>query len=411
MRERTERHPPRAGDGLLFVVVAALLVAPALFAMALFTLAGPATRAALAGDDPSELDLPAESTLAPAARERSGDEAHGGPGNVESGSTLEPEGPAPIFEPRVSRFRLSDTDPSEADPGAGGHDHDAHDHDPVDDVQTAEWRPLAVRAPGADSHARGTHRSSTVSTPAPTAWPAGPARASADLPILMYHYTGPLPPNPDVFRRDLTVSPALFEGQLTSLADSGIETVTLDRLFDHLEGRRPLPPRAVALTFDDGYVDNYEVAFPLLKRYGMVGTFFVTTGFVGRPGYMTWEQLEEMASAGMAIEAHSVTHADLTKIAPAQLSRELGVPKQQLEERLGRPCRFLAYPGGRFDPAVIRATKAAGYTAAVTTQHGLRHTGAGPFELTRVRVRGTETVQQLVAKLTPPTWRTLARQP
>ncbi len=227
----------------------------------------------------------------------------------------------------------------------------------------------------------------------------------------MYHHVGDLPPNPDGIRRDLTVSPDNFERQLVYFAETRARTVHLDHLMDHLAGRSELPPRAIVLTFDDGYDDNYLHAFPLLKQYGMVGTFFIPTGLVGRPGYMTWEQLEEMAAAGMAIEAHSISHADLTKIAPAQLARELAVPKQELEDHLGRPCRFLAYPGGRFDPAVIRATKAAGYTAAVTTQHGLRHTGAGPFELTRVRVRGTETVEQLVAKLTPPSWRTLARQP
>ena len=283
-------------------------------------------------------------------------------------------------------------------------EHAGHAPDAVDAEHAAEWRQLAVRGETSESA-----RSAPV--PAPTPWPAGPSRVSADLPILMFHYTGPLPSDADVFRRDLTVSRALFEEQLASLADGDVETVTLDGLFEHLEGREPLPTRAVALTFDDGYADNYEVAFPLLQRYGTVGTFFVATGLIGQPGYMTWDQLAEMGAAGMAIEAHSISHADLTKIAPDQLVRELAAPKQELEARLGRPCRFLAYPAGRFDSAVIRATKAAGYTAAVTTQHGLPHTAAGPFELSRVRVRGTESVEQLVAKLTPPSWRTLARQP
>ncbi len=225
----------------------------------------------------------------------------------------------------------------------------------------------------------------------------------------MYHRTGSLPPNPDAIRRDLTVSPALFEAQLAYLVTNGIEAVTLDRLYEHLGGRQPLPSKAVVLTFDDGYADNHEVAFPLLKQYGMVGTFFVTTGLLGRPGYMTWEQLEEMADAGMAIEAHSITHADFTKVAPAQLARELAVPRQEIEQRLGRISRFVAYPAGKFDPSVVRATKAAGYTGAVTVQHGTRHTAAGPFELARVRVRGTETAEQLGAKLTPSSWRGAAR--
>lgn len=395
-------HGSQAGGGLLFAVVAALLAAPLLFALALFNLAGPSTRAALAGDELPESDPSVALIFAGSSRERPDDIVQAPLAGVEADDGAEARGLARVFEPRVGRFRLDDAAPPD-----DGHDHEGHAHDTLGDGHGGEARQLAIDWAAAGA----TRLAQAAPTPMPTPWPAGPPRASAELPILMYHYTGPLPANPDVFRRDLTVSADLFERQLASLADSGVETVTLDRLFEHLEGRRPLPPRAVALTFDDGYADNYEVAFPLLKEYGMVGTFFVTTGFIGRPGYMSWEQLEEMAAAGMAIEAHSITHADLTKIAPAQLVRELAQPKQELEARLGRPCRFLAYPGGRFDPAVIRATKAAGYTAAVTTQHGLRHTGAGPFELTRVRVRGTETVEQLVAKLTPPSWRALARQP
>ena len=380
------------------MVVAALLVAPTLFVVALLNLAGPSTRAALAGDDPAALDDPAAPGFAASVLAESVPADQLPLSSIDEDDSTEVEGLAPIFEPRIGRFRLNAADPADDDHG--------HDHGTVDGAPAVE----AGHA-GSDRAAGSAATGRTQSASTPIGGAPGPLRASAELPILMYHYTGPLPSNPDVLRRDLTVSPALFEGQLQSLVSSGVETVTLDRIFEHLEGRQPLPTKAVALTFDDGYLDNYEVAFPLLKRYGMVGTFFVATGLTGRPGYMTWEQLDEMAAAGMAIEAHSITHADLTKIAPAQLARELAAPKQQLEERLGRPVRFLAYPAGRFDPAVIRATRVAGYTAAVTTQHGYRHTGAGPFELNRVRVRGTETVEQLVAKLTPPAWRTLARQP
>ena len=403
MRGQTGRRRSQAGGGLLFVVVAVLLVAPTLFAVALVNLAGPATRAALAGDDPADLGEPASAVIAPSPRDSAADGAIRPLSGVESDDDGMGDGLAPIFEPRVGRFGLSEADPDLHE------DHAGHAPDAVDAAQAEQVRRQTLS--GAAGGGAVSRAVPAAQAPEPTPWPAGPARASAELPILMYHHTGPLPANPDTFRRDLTVSPTLFEEQLESLADSGIQTVTLDRLFEHLEGRQPLPTRAVALTFDDGYADNYEVAFPLLKKHGMVGTFFVTTGLVGRPGYMTWEQLEELAAAGMAIEAHSISHADLTKVAPTQLASELAVPKQQIEERLSRPARFLAYPGGRFDPTVIRAARAAGYKAAVTTQHGLRHTAAGPYELGRVRVRGTESVEQLVAKLTPSSWRALARQP
>ena len=235
-------------------------------------------------------------------------------------------------------------------------------------------------------------------------------RVSAELPILMYHHVGHLPERPDATRRDLTVSPASFENQLKYLAEIGAKTVDLGHLMDHLDGREELPPRAVALTFDDGYADNYDYAFPLLQKHDMIGTFFITTDFVGRPGYMTWPQLQEMAGAGMSIQAHSANHADLTALPPPQLTRQLVEPKRLLEERLGRPVRFLAYPAGKHNRAVIVATHRAGYEAAVTVNHGTLQIAEGPYELRRVRARGGDSVEQLAARLTPPGWGALARR-
>ena len=377
------------------MAIGALLLVPLVFVSALLSVVGPAARSVVAGD------LPDGRGAAALVRRlvAEGVSISDGPSRLPLAGSESRDAPAALsdapelFEPRNGTF------------GLHVDEHDDH-ADGADDGSTST---AAFAAEDADAGPGAALAPRQAVAPVPTPWPAGPPRSSADLPILMYHRTGPLPPNPDAIRRDLTVSPALFEAQLAYLATNGIESVTLDRLDEHLEGRQPLPARAVVLTFDDGYADNYDVAFPLLKKYGMVGTFFVTTGLLGRPDYMTWDQLEEMADAGMTIGAHSISHADFTKIASGQLTRELAMPKQEIEERLGRICRFLAYPSGKFDPTVVRATKAAGYTAAVTVQHGTRHTAAGPFELTRVRVRGGETAEQLGAKLTPPSWRGAVR--
>ena len=221
----------------------------------------------------------------------------------------------------------------------------------------------------------------------------------------MYHHVGPLPPNPDIFRRDLTVSPDLFDQTLDRLAEQGVETVTMADLFEHFAGGAELPRRSVILTFDDGYDDAYEYAFRLLKQRGMVGTFFVTTDFVERAGYMTWNQIVEMADAGMEIAAHSSNHADFTRISPTELRRQLVEPKAILEDHIGQPVRFMAYPAGKYNPAVMAATRAAGYEAAVTVLHGTRHVPENAFELRRVRARGTDTVAEIVTRMTPPSWR------
>lgn len=221
----------------------------------------------------------------------------------------------------------------------------------------------------------------------------------------MYHHIGPLPPNPDVFRRDLTVSPAVFEQTLDYIAANEIETVTMADLFEHFEGGAALPKKAINLTFDDGYDDAYEHAFRLLKARGMVGTFYVTTDFLERPGYLTWDQLTEMAEAGMEIAAHSVNHADFTTVSANELRRQLLEPKQLLEHHLGHPIPFLAYPAGKHNAAVMAASRAAGYKAAVTVIHGTRHTPAQAFELRRVRAHGADTVGQITARFTPAAWR------
>jgi peptidoglycan/xylan/chitin deacetylase (PgdA/CDA1 family) len=239
----------------------------------------------------------------------------------------------------------------------------------------------------------------------PTPGPRGARRSTADLPIVMYHHVGPLPPNPDIYRRDLTVSPDLFERTLVRLAEQGVETVTMADLFEHFAGGTALPKRAVVLTFDDGYDDNYEHAFRLLRQHDMVGTFFVTTDFVERPGYLTWSQIAEMADAGMEIAAHSSNHADFTKVGPNELRRQLVEPKAILEHHIKQPVRFLAYPAGKYNPAVMAASRAAGYEAAVTVLHGTRHTPGNAFELPRVRARGADSPTEIVTRMTPASWR------
>ncbi|MCC7367694.1 MAG: polysaccharide deacetylase family protein [Chloroflexi bacterium] len=239
----------------------------------------------------------------------------------------------------------------------------------------------------------------------PTPAPRGAPRAVADAPIVMYHHIGPLPPNPDVFRRDLTVSPATFEKTLDYLAEQEIATVTMADLFEHFAGGAALPKKSVILTFDDGYDDNYLYVFQLLKARQMVGTFFISTDFVERPGYLTWDQITEMNDAGMEIAAHSTNHADFTVIGPNELRRQLVEPKRILEERIGQPVRFLAYPAGKYNAAVMAASRAAGYEAAVTVIHGTRHTPAQAFELRRVRAHGADTPAQITARITLPSWR------
>ncbi|MCS7055258.1 MAG: polysaccharide deacetylase family protein [Thermoflexales bacterium] len=243
-------------------------------------------------------------------------------------------------------------------------------------------------------------RAHTRPTPAATARPARPP-ASARVPILMYHYISEPPPGADRYRINLSVPPQDFERQLQYLAANGYTTISLYDLYAHLTVGSPLPPKPVVLTFDDGHRDHYEHAFPLLRKYGMRGTFFITTDFInfGNPDYLTWEMVKEMSAAGMDIESHARTHRDLRNRDFQFLVWEILGPIEQITAHTGKRPRFFCYPSGRYDDAVIRILRSVETWAAVTTEHGSVHTLANAMTWRRIRVHGRASLEQFAAML------------
>jgi peptidoglycan/xylan/chitin deacetylase (PgdA/CDA1 family) len=233
-------------------------------------------------------------------------------------------------------------------------------------------------------------------TPIPMPTPDGTAR-TADVPILMYHYISAPPPDADIYRLDLSVTPQNFEAQLAWLRSQGYTTITLGDLVYHLTLGRPLPDKPVVLTFDDGYRDNYENAFPLLKKYGCVGTFFLVTRpiDVGDPNYMTWDMVVEMHRAGMSMQPHGYRHYDLKGKSLDLLVYEIVGAKEAIEERTGESVRFFSYPAGSYDQRTIDVLQSAHFWAAVTTIQGRQQSSAAPFELRRLRIRSTTTLDDL----------------
>ncbi len=239
-------------------------------------------------------------------------------------------------------------------------------------------------------------------TPSPTIQPTRrPLPASVRVPILMYHYISELPPGASRLRRELTVTPDVFESQLIYLRDNGYHVVTLDAVHDYLMGGPPLPEKPVVLTFDDGHLDAYTEAFPRLKKYGMTGTFFIVTDFINykNPLHLTWDMVREMHKSGMRIESHGRTHIDLRNRSNAVLVWELLGPVEQIQARVGRRPRFFCYPAGRYDARVIRILKDLRMHAAVTTAFGVEHRLASAMTWGRVRVRHNPTLTQFAALL------------
>jgi peptidoglycan/xylan/chitin deacetylase (PgdA/CDA1 family) len=236
--------------------------------------------------------------------------------------------------------------------------------------------------------------------PAPTEM-IPPGRGAVNVPILMYHY---IRVNPNPFDRlgfGLSVTPADFEAQMTWLAANGYHTIDLQDLEGYLAGARSLPPRPVVLTFDDGYEDFYTTAYPILKAHHFTAVSYVVTGFLGAPRYLTAAQVVELDAAGIEIGAHTVSHADLTRLGAANARHEIADSKAMLEGLLKHPVLDFCYPSGRLNGAVALEVQAAGFRSATTTAIGTTHSAGDRFSWTRVRVEGGESLATFVQRLGP----------
>lgn len=199
-----------------------------------------------------------------------------------------------------------------------------------------------------------------------------------EIPILVYHSVG-------TASDEYTTPVAQFAAQLDWLAENGFHTVSLRDLAEARARRRPLPDKSVILTFDDGREDGFRIVLPALTAHGFRATFFVVTGEVGQPGYLTWEQVRALAAAGMEIGSHSATHARLSDLDDARVREELTRSRAELEQRLGRPVDLVAYPYNSVRRRIVRIARESGYDVGVA---GLVHGGRDLLNLLRLPVNG-----------------------
>jgi len=242
-----------------------------------------------------------------------------------------------------------------------------------------------------------------TATPLPLPTPVGTYSLTVKVPILMYHYISEPPEDADEYRTDLSVSPAAFRAQMQYLADNGFTPIDLYTLSRAITGKESLPPRPVVITFDDGYLDHYQNAFPILQEFGFTGTFFIITGYVdaGNPNHMTWPMIEEMAAAGMRMESHSKTHPDLREATREGLVWEILGSQETLAAHIGYMPRYFCYPGGRYDEDTIAMLEELNFWGAVTTAGGKWHGFNDRFEWTRLRMRYTTSLPVFADMVAP----------
>jgi peptidoglycan/xylan/chitin deacetylase (PgdA/CDA1 family) len=212
----------------------------------------------------------------------------------------------------------------------------------------------------------------------------------------MYHVIGPVvagAPYPDLY-----VSRHDFAAQMGWLTRHGFQAVTLKRVYDAWHGHGTLPRRPVVVSFDDGYRTQFTNALPILRSHRWPGVENLEVNNEHRSWGLSLPRVRALVRAGWEIDAHTISHPDLTTLGAAALTREVAGSRRILRRQLHVPVEFFCYPAGRYDAAVIAAVRRAGYLGATTTQYGLA-TPNDLYTLRRVRVNGSDGVAGFAAKL------------
>ena len=238
-----------------------------------------------------------------------------------------------------------------------------------------------------------------------------PATGADRVTVLMYHRVGSAT---NEWESKYCVSAGRFASHMKALQQRGMQPCSVDEFVGWLDGSSVLPDKTFLLTFDDGFLGVYEHAFPLLAAMGWRATMFLVSGLIGREDewcrrenpsgkshpLLGRREIEEMARRGFSFQSHSRSHPDLTKVDHRALADELAGARRDLEDLLGQPVLYLAYPYGRYDETVLEVARASGYDAAFSVQPGFNRRDVDRFRLRRLDVFGTDTASALLRKVT-----------
>jgi peptidoglycan/xylan/chitin deacetylase (PgdA/CDA1 family) len=263
---------------------------------------------------------------------------------------------------------------------------------------------LAVTSSGCASSAKqgspttGTTRTATTAA----ARPRRPVRPrivtphNRPVPILNYHVIGT--PPADAPFPELYVQRAAFVAELRWLRRHGYHAVSLRRVYAYWRRGFALPPRPVVLSFDDGYREDFTNARPLLAAYHWPGVLNLAVQNV-LDRKLTVPQLRALVRSGWEVDAHSLTHPDLTTLDSRELRRQVAGSRLWIRRRLGVPVDFFCYPSGAYDAQVVAAVRAAGFRGGTTTREGEASLADGVFTLDRIRINGSDSLGTFAAKL------------
>ncbi|MFP4040544.1 MAG: polysaccharide deacetylase family protein [Desulfosudaceae bacterium] len=222
-----------------------------------------------------------------------------------------------------------------------------------------------------------------------TGWPAATRVAAEENEVgqgqiraLMYHHFGLEDKYPST-----SVSRDQFEKHLDYLKKHDHTVLTLGQALDLLSSDKPLPEKTTVITIDDGYDSIWEIALPLLEKYGYTATVFVSTKLVGGGSYLDWEQIQALQDKGFEIGNHSHSHAYFLNRPAGEraeaFEEDLLISHEKFRRHLGGLPELYAYPFGEYDPAIMAVLKEHGYKAAAAQRSGVIYEGSERFALPR----------------------------
>jgi peptidoglycan/xylan/chitin deacetylase (PgdA/CDA1 family) len=233
-----------------------------------------------------------------------------------------------------------------------------------------------------------TFTSTATLPPSPTPTETWIAQGPGDItvPIILYHRIDVSPIDSRYY-----VTPEKFEAQMKLLHDWGYTSITTSMLIQAINKGAKLPPRPFLLTIDDGNLDNYINAFPIMQKYGFTGALYLVSNYIGTESYMNVNQILEMHEAGWEVGSHSMNHFDLTKLEPNILRAEVVGSRETLEEMLDVPVLTFAYPFGAYNDSALDYIKFAKYIGAMGASGYSPDQGKwNLYYLQRVEIKGSE---------------------